>query len=609
MAPGMHEAGPSRTLARTLIAVTASTPQGQDIELLERMRWLLRLRWVIVPAFVVAVAGGELVTGRHSPWSSLALGAVLLALNGVYSLVLLRPLPRRTLLLWARAEAALVVAVPALATVLQGDPSSAVRIGVMMGVVGAAAVLPRPVEVVAVGLWAAGALVAADVLSAGLGSASAAHLQVTRWAIEAGVILTVALIAGFLHQERGSAAERLRHLNDEADRSRVEWENTFDNVGEMVVISDLDGLVVRANRAFAKAVGVRPHELAGRRLASLLAGHPDRWWTARSDGIVSIEDPVFDSTFEVTVSRLPDRVIRVVRDVGEQRRLYARLVQADKLAAVGTLATGVAHEINNPTAFISSNLEELRRYLASYESAFAELAAIGMEAGMAERVSALLQRSEVAFARREAVTAISESLQGMERIRQIVASLRSVARRDQVGEPMQAVSLAEVVDAVIRTAAHDLKAASARIDVRDPVQVLGHRGELVDVVLNLVVNAIQSRDEGRPNHVAVELRREGLAAVVRVTDTGRGISPGHMKRLFEPFFTTKGPGQGTGLGLSLARNVVVAHGGTIDVQTEVGVGTTVAVRLPALEADAALAGGRPLGRGPAADRQAGRRSS
>jgi len=570
------------------------------------MRWLLRLRWLIVPAFVAAVASGEVLAGRRSPWPILALGAVLLALNGVYSLVLARPLPRRTLLLWARAEAALVVAVPALATWLQGDPSSAVRFGVIVGVVGAAAVLPRPGEVVAVALGAVAALVAADALSAGMASAAAAHVQVTRWAVEAGVILTVAFIAGFLHQERGSAAERLRHLADEADRSRVEWENTFDNVGEMVVISDLDGLVLRANRAFAKAVGVRPHELAGRRLASLLAGHPDRWWTARADGIVCIEDPIFDSTFEVTVSRLPDRLIRVARDVGEQRRLYARLVQSDKLAAVGALATGVAHEINNPTAFISSNLAELRRYLSSYESAFAELAAIGMEAGMAERVSALLQRSEVAFARREAVAAISESLQGMERIRQMVASLRSVARRDQAGEPMQPVALAEVIDAVIRTAAHDLKAASARIDVRDPVQVLGHRGELVDVVLNLVVNAIQARDDGRPNHVAVELRREGLAAVVRVTDTGRGISPAHMKRLFEPFFTTKGPGQGTGLGLSLARNVVVAHGGTIDVQTEVGVGSTVTVRLPALEGEAATA--RPA-RSPGADRQAGLRRS
>jgi len=217
-----------------------------------------------------------------------------------------------------------------------------------------------------------------------------------------------------------------------------------------------------------------------------------------------------------------------------------------------------------------------------------ELAAIGLEAGSAERVSSVLQRAEVAFARREAVAAISESLQGMERIRQIVASLRSVARRDQAGEPVQAVALAEVIESVVRTAAHDLKSASARVEIREPCLVLGHRGELVDVVLNLVVNAIQAREEHRPNQVSVELRRDGQTAVIRVADTGKGISASHMKRLFEPFFTTKGPGEGTGLGLSLARNIVLAHGGSIDVQTEAGAGTTFTVRLPIQEPEAGV---------------------
>jgi signal transduction histidine kinase len=114
----------------------------------------------------------------------------------------------------------------------------------------------------------------------------------------------------------------------------------------------------------------------------------------------------------------------------------------------------------------------------------------------------------------------------------------------------------------------------------------------VDVVLNLVVNAVQAREEGRPNRVRIELFREGSSAVIRVTDTGRGISPAHMKRLFEPFFTTKPRGEGTGLGLSLSRQIVLAHGGSIDVASEVGVGSTFTVRLPAVDADAVA--GAPL---------------
>jgi signal transduction histidine kinase len=175
----------------------------------------------------------------------------------------------------------------------------------------------------------------------------------------------------------------------------------------------------------------------------------------------------------------------------------------------------------------------------------------------------------------------------MERIRQIVANLRSLARRDQAGEPASPVDLGEVVQAVVRTASSDLRAAAARVDVRGPLHVLGHRGELVDVVLNLVVNAVQAKEEPRPNEISISLYREGSSAVIRVSDTGRGISASHMKRLFEPFFTTKAPGEGTGLGLSLARKIVLAHGGSIDVSSELGVGSSFTVRLPAHEVERA----------------------
>jgi two-component system NtrC family sensor kinase len=152
-----------------------------------------------------------------------------------------------------------------------------------------------------------------------------------------------------------------------------------------------------------------------------------------------------------------------------------------------------------------------------------------------------------------------------------------------------------VVQTVVRTAAAELRAAAARVDVRGPLHVLGHRGELVDVVLNLVVNAVQAREDGRPNHVGIELFREGSSAVIRVVDTGRGISHTHMKRLFEPFFTTKAPGEGTGLGLSLARKIVLAHGGSIDVSSELGVGSTFTVRLPVVEVDEAAPARRESG--------------
>ena len=426
-------------------------------------------------------------------------------------------------------------------------------------------------------------LVLGDAVAAGFDANALPPITVPRWATECGVIATVAAIVSHLQATREWASGRARKAQEALERSRIEWEATFDGLAEMVVVTDADGRVVRANQSFARLVGARPHELALRPLREVLAGHPERWWAAAGDGMVEIDDPLFDSMFAVTSTRVGDRMVRLARDVGEQRRLQARVVQSDKLAGVGVLASGVAHELNNPTAFVTSNLAEVKRYLTAYESVVSDLSALGMATGAAERVRTLLSHPEVAFARREAASAIAESLTGMERIRQIVSNLRSLARPDPAGEPAAPVELGEVVQTVVRTAASELRSSSARVELKAPVWVFGHRSELVDVVLNLVVNAVQARAEGRPNRIAITLQRELDTVVVQVSDTGKGISAAHMKRLFEPFFTTKAPGEGTGLGLSLARNIVMSHGGSIDVVSEAGVGSTFTVRLPAHE--------------------------
>jgi len=571
--------------------IAARSEEIGAAEIAERLHWLLRLRWLIVPVFVAVDLANDLLMNRRAPWTALAVGAVLLAANGTYSILLSRRRHDAAVLLrWARFESMLVTAVPIVVVLLHGDPTNALRYGVLVGVVGAAAVLHRTGEVYVIGTWAVASLIIADAISMGFDPARIEQAMVARWAMEAGIIITIAVIAGYLHSTHEWTAQRLRAATDLLDRAKGEWEAAFDGLHEMVFVTDPEGRIVRANRAFAKVLGVRPHEVVGRALSELLAGHPDRWWSIAGDGIQEIEDPLFDTLFEVTSTRHGDRLVHVARDVGEQRRLYARLVQADKLAAVGVLATGVAHEINNPTAFVTSNLTELKRYVAAYEAAIAEVTELSLQAGLADRVRAVLARSDVAFARREAANAIGESLQGMERVRQIVANLRSLARRDQLGEPAAAVELGELVRAVVRTAAAELRSTAARVELRGPAWVIGHRGEIVDVVLNLVVNAVQAREEGRPNQVSIELFREGSNAVLRVSDTGRGISPSHMKRLFEPFFTTKAPGEGTGLGLSLARKIVLAHGGSIDVASDLGEGSSFTVRLPVVEVDLASPG-------------------
>lgn len=563
-------------------AVPRRTDGPEATEVVERLQWLLRLRWLIVPIFVAVDLASDLLTSRRAPWVALVVGGVLLGANGVYGFLLGRRYRLTTLLAWARFEAAAVVSVPVIVVILHGDPASPLRYAVLIGVVGAAAILPTTTEVTIIGAWAVAALVTADAWLMGFDGARIDQTVIARWTLEAGVILTVSIIAGYLHSTRDWASLRLRSAQEQLERARAEWEATFDDLHEMVFITDDELRVIRANRAFARLLGARPHELSGRRLPELLSGHPDRWWQVTSDGFAEIDDPVFDSFYEVSISRRGDRTVRVARDVGEQRRLFARLVQADKLAAVGQLASGIAHEINNPTAVITSNLGELKRYLAIWEVATTELAALAQRAGQEDGALTVLHRPEFVFARREALGTVDESLAAMDRIRQIVGNLRSVVRREPVGEAPSPVDLGEVVQAVARTAASDLRRASARLDVQPDVWVMGHRSELVDVVLNLVVNAIQSAAEGRPNVITLECRREGAWALVRVTDTGKGLPPSQVRRLFEPFFTPR-PSEGPGLGLPLARKIVLAHGGTIDVSSDEGAGSTFTVRLPALE--------------------------
>src|SRR5689334_16130458 len=142
--------------------ISAGSEEIGEAELGERLQWLLRLRWLIVPVFVAVDLTYGLLTSRRAPWTAIVVGGVLLAANALYSQLLARGRNLRALLRWARFESALVTAVPLVVVVLHGDPTNALRYGVLVGVVGAAVVLPRTSEVAVVGMWAVAALIIAD---------------------------------------------------------------------------------------------------------------------------------------------------------------------------------------------------------------------------------------------------------------------------------------------------------------------------------------------------------------------------------------------------------------------------------------------------------------
>lgn len=267
-------------------------------------------------------------------------------------------------------------------------------------------------------------------------------------------------------------------------------------------------------------------------------------------------------------------VLTVLRDTAERGVVQARLAQADRMIAVGTLAAGVAHEINNPLAYLKANLDlALSRRLPALASDLDALAGDGDD----ERATLERARSSVAQLREMLLLAQD----GAERVRTIVHDLRTFSRDD---EPLFPVDPRRVLDASLNLAGSDLRPRARverRYDEVPPVRCSEAR--LGQVFLNLLVNAAHAIREGDPlRHriVAATFTDAAGRACISVSDTGVGISPEVLARIWDPFFTTRASGEGTGLGLWVCQRIVHQLGGTIEVTSQLGEGTTFTVRLP-----------------------------
>ena len=269
----------------------------------------------------------------------------------------------------------------------------------------------------------------------------------------------------------------------------------------------------------------------------------------------------------------------------ERDRMSGQLLQGQKLQAIGQLAAGIAHEINNPVGYILSNLGSVRRYMADLERLLlaakkvVERDAKGEEARSAiQEFEALWKQLEVDFLLEDARSALADCQGGSERIRDIVRNLKQFAHPDE--STLRSVDLAQVVRQAVALCLNELKyRVTLHEDYENVGEVVCFPQQIEQVLVNLLVNAAQAMGPER-GEVFLEGRREGSEAILRVRDTGAGIAPQHLSRLFEPFFTTKPVGKGTGLGLHVAYKIMKAHGGQIDVASELGKGATFTLRLP-----------------------------
>lgn len=263
----------------------------------------------------------------------------------------------------------------------------------------------------------------------------------------------------------------------------------------------------------------------------------------------------------------------VFRDVTERHQLEARLVQSERLASLGTMAAGVAHEINNPLTYVISNIEVTIDGLQR---------AIDL-VGRAEQSPGGRGESPAIEQLRTIEDAMRDAKEGAQRVRQIVQDLRKFARGNEPTATV--VSLQEIIEVAVKMTAHAIRHhARIRLELGATPDVDVNEGALGQVFTNLLLNAAQAIGDGRAdqNEIVVSTHTDANgAAVAEVSDTGPGIPVDVLPRLFDPFFTTKPIGSGMGVGLTISHNIVTEHGGTISAENRPGGGALFRIVLPA----------------------------
>jgi PAS domain S-box-containing protein len=277
----------------------------------------------------------------------------------------------------------------------------------------------------------------------------------------------------------------------------------------------------------------------------------------------------------------------------ELREMQSQMVQNEKLASIGQLAAGVAHEMNTPVGFVASNFQTLRSYMEKLTKLFdlyEELAEVVDRGQKEERLAKMheirdfRERAKIDFIMEDVGDLFSDSKEGLERVTGIIQNLRDFSRIDQpqdVGE----YDLNEGLKATMVVARNEIKYdANIELDLSDVSPVTCHSGQINQVFLNLLVNAAHAiKSQEREDKGTIRVRTYGTEThvVCELSDDGPGIPPEIISKVFDPFFTTKPPGKGTGLGLSVSYDIVVTkHGGELLVESEVGHGTTFSVKLP-----------------------------
>lgn len=472
---------------------------------------------------------------------------------------------------------------------------------------------------------------------------------------------------------RVAAGERIIHLEDQHKRmlaiigeSRDKIRTVFDALREEIVTIDRQLEVVSANYSFIRAHGVNLKAVTGKPFTLFADSLTDD--EGKPVGMEAVRQCFKTGDRNLTVIQMNDlqghsrikelsclpvsnksgetlQVILVSRDITEEREKtrkinelnlkltgaikqinhknqtlestlqqlkesQLRILQSEKMASIGQLAAGVAHEINNPTGFVSSNLKTLSDYqqglmkvIPLYRKLVTEVKGQISGMGGAETLSSLADRildleasEDIDFILEDTPSLISESREGTQRIKKIVNDLKEFIHPGE--DSKKETNINDIIESTLNIVWNEIKyKAVVEKDFGEIPTVWCHPQRINQVFMNVLVNAVHAIEKNGVIRITTRYADEWVE--VGISDNGCGISEDNLPKIFDPFFTTKAVGKGTGLGLHLAYNIVTDHNGTIDVKSKIGEGTSFTIRLPIGSEPAAVKVRQPAKRGQA----------
>jgi two-component system NtrC family sensor kinase len=454
-----------------------------------------------------------------------------------------------------------------------------------------------------------------------------ADLRSARDAVKSGAfdyVLKPFNLTEFVREVDDAAAETRRHREQRERREQLEVlveERTQDlefhssvlrleqerfhgilksaNFGLLVLNGDDDSIILVNEQAkrylklhgepLSEFFGQRPEQLfaaqISERIVKLVEGVKATGKVCRLPAFTTDDGVILEmQSYPVTSKETLRATVVVVNDITERTKLEEQLLVSSKLAGIGELAAGIAHEINNPIGFVASNTRTLRRYVSDLVELVGQYHKLKdvLTAGEAAneligRIEALEHKLDVDYLLDDMESLVAENRDGLDRVVQILRDLKAFSRADE--DAPGPVNLNEVIDEALTLARNEIKyKAEVRTELGELPPIPGHPGQLSQVFINMLVNAAHAIEQ--KGTITITTRADGDRIVATVSDTGCGMTPEVQRRIFDPFFTTKDRGKGTGLGLSIALEIVQNHGGTIDVESTPGQGTTFTLTFP-----------------------------